>query len=377
MKKKVLKIREILLDGTVRYRISYTISSTNTFLGTGIVRLKVKDMVGMCENIDTSFSATIISNPWTYYYGGNILLENDGWRPVHTVAKKANVTEEISLDGILTISCGPDQGGYWSFVKDDSRLTYPPLTYEFKMRFDKGVSAGGGYIGFRVGIDIRIFKDKVMLIPPSYYTQTYYMDTTDNFHTYRITATDSWINLYIDGVLRLSVSGSWTYEFPGSISIYGVPGLEGSLTHWDYIAYYAGAAYAPDVFPLGSSKENAATTVSNSAYESTIKVPMADSTFILGEVYSFPNPANNGKNPTIHIECGIADKVELKIYNIAAELVHETTITEPPSVINWKYAYEYTWDISNIPSGVYIYVIQAIKSKEKDIIVTKKLAIIK
>ena len=98
--------------------------------------------------------------------------------------------------------------------------------------------------------------------------------------------------------------------------------------------------------------------------------------FKKGEIYSFPNPAKQC-NPTIHVECGIADKVEIKIYNIAGELVKSVVIKELPSVVNNKYAYEYTWDTTGVPSGVYIYVVQASKEGEKEIRVTNKLALIK
>jgi len=108
-----------------------------------------------------------------------------------------------------------------------------------------------------------------------------------------------------------------------------------------------------------------------------VKKAGADTTFALGEVYSFPNPAKRSKRPTIHVECGVADKVEIRIYNIAAELVDSTELYGVPPVINGKYSYEYNWDISDIASGVYIYTIRAKKSGYSDIKATGKAAIIK
>jgi hypothetical protein len=103
----------------------------------------------------------------------------------------------------------------------------------------------------------------------------------------------------------------------------------------------------------------------------------ADPTFRKGEIYSFPNPAKNGKWPTIHIECGVADKVEIRIYNIAAEFIHSADLNGIPPIIKGKYAYEYNWDISHIASGVYIYTIRAKKAGYPDIKATGKAAIIK
>lgn len=112
------------------------------------------------------------------------------------------------------------------------------------------------------------------------------------------------------------------------------------------------------------------------ALPSSSPSPLAD--FKLGEFYSFPNPAKYGKNPTIHFECGIADEVEIHIYDIAGDLTHTHEIPGSSwQIVDGKYCYEYTWNISDIASGVYIYCIQGKKSGCSDIKVRKKLAVIK
>ncbi|MDD5687257.1 MAG: PQQ-binding-like beta-propeller repeat protein [Elusimicrobia bacterium] len=102
-----------------------------------------------------------------------------------------------------------------------------------------------------------------------------------------------------------------------------------------------------------------------------------DPIFKLGEVYSYPNPAKRGKWPMIHIECGIADWVEIRIYDTAGKLIDSTEIREQPLIINEKYAYEYFWNVSDVASGVYICTVSAYKSGEKTIKVLKKIAVIK
>jgi len=97
------------------------------------------------------------------------------------------------------------------------------------------------------------------------------------------------------------------------------------------------------------------------------------STFQLNEVYVYPNPAKGGKYPTFHIECGIADKIEIRIYTISADLVHKAEITGLP---NNGASYEYTWDINRIASGVYLYLVRVHKDGETKKVL-KKLAIIK
>ena len=122
------------------------------------------------------------------------------------------------------------------------------------------------------------------------------------------------------------------------------------------------------------------TTSSVAGFSTKSLIPEeADPTFKLGEVYAFPNPAKR-HNPTLHIEVGIADSVEIRIYDIAGDLAHETRLAGMPQIIDDgqgpQYAYEYTWDISGIGSGVYIYAIRARKGKQ-DIRSVGKCAVIK
>lgn len=124
-----------------------------------------------------------------------------------------------------------------------------------------------------------------------------------------------------------------------------------------------------------------------------IKPPATD--FRLREYYVFPNPAKRGEAPTIHLECGWADKVEIRIYNVAAELVHSVTLDGQQKKADggylwyewcldpnlketkWEWAYEYPWDISHIASGVYIAHIRASKAGYPDIKVLYKFSVIK
>lgn len=92
--------------------------------------------------------------------------------------------------------------------------------------------------------------------------------------------------------------------------------------------------------------------------------------FKAGENYVFPNPAKQ-KEPTFHFEFNDADKIQLRVYNIAAELIFEKEIKEPQG------EHEYRWDTSRISPGVYIYTIRAFKEGENDITMTKKLALMK
>ncbi len=112
---------------------------------------------------------------------------------------------------------------------------------------------------------------------------------------------------------------------------------------------------------------------------SSVDILAADPAFKLGEVYCYPNPARK-TNPTFHIETGLADRVELKIYDISGDLVHETALTGPPQQIDDgqgpQLAYEYLWDVKNAGSGVYIFSI-ASRQGDKTLKKTGRCAVVK
>ncbi|MBI4668001.1 MAG: T9SS type A sorting domain-containing protein [Elusimicrobia bacterium] len=106
----------------------------------------------------------------------------------------------------------------------------------------------------------------------------------------------------------------------------------------------------------------------------------ADPTFKLGEIYCYPNPAKR-QNPTFHIEVGVADKVDLRLYDISGDLIHEISLSGDPQIIDngqgLQYAYEYPWDASNIGSGVYVFVVQSFKANKETLKKIGKCVIVK
>ena len=88
----------------------------------------------------------------------------------------------------------------------------------------------------------------------------------------------------------------------------------------------------------------------------------ADSAFKLGKVYAYPYPAVGVKHPVIHIEAGLADKVEIKIYDNTGKLVEEALLTDPPKIIKGGYAYEHKFASENTPYGTCSFTARAFKS---------------
>ena len=87
----------------------------------------------------------------------------------------------------------------------------------------------------------------------------------------------------------------------------------------------------PAAVPVAGGGKKVSALSSGSSY-SVLAGP--DPEFKLGEVYVYPNPAKNGQAPTIHLECGIADSVNIKIYTVSGREAHEYTITSAPEVLD-------------------------------------------
>lgn len=93
-------------------------------------------------------------------------------------------------------------------------------------------------------------------------------------------------------------------------------------------------------------------------------VGTGDASFLFREVFVYPNPARGGAIPTLHMEVGMADQVTLTIFNVAGQALHQSVLTQAPTLMDSgngpEYAYEYSWT-EPVASGVYLYVIDAQK----------------
>jgi hypothetical protein len=106
----------------------------------------------------------------------------------------------------------------------------------------------------------------------------------------------------------------------------------------------------------------------------------ADSSFVLREVYVFPNPARGGAKPVFHVEVGVADRVRIRVFDAAGRPVYEASLTDPPRVIDDgtgpEYAYEHVWE-GRIASGLYFYVIEAEKAGSAPIRKSGKFVVVR
>jgi hypothetical protein len=121
------------------------------------------------------------------------------------------------------------------------------------------------------------------------------------------------------------------------------------------------------------------------ALETPALMPLAgsaDASFRFNDAYAFPNPSCRGQNVTVRLQCGVADSVDLCVYDASGHRVHNACFP-PPKIMddgNGKgpqYTYDYCWDVGGMGSGVYLYLIRAKKLGERDITKTVKGAIVK
>ncbi|MBI4055657.1 MAG: hypothetical protein HY402_05960, partial [Elusimicrobia bacterium] len=107
-----------------------------------------------------------------------------------------------------------------------------------------------------------------------------------------------------------------------------------------------------------------------------VAVPAAAS-LEFGEVFVYPNPAAHPQQPTLHIEVGTVEEVEIQIYDLAGTAVDRIELRGGPRVgINGKLAYEHVWDTQNVAAGGYAALIRA-SSGGSSIRRTVKFAVVK
>lgn len=87
-------------------------------------------------------------------------------------------------------------------------------------------------------------------------------------------------------------------------------------------------------------------------------------------VYTYPNPVK-GEVLTFKFVVNYDSEVEIKIYNVAGEMIKEFKTSAHAGLIN-----EIRWNVKDVASGVYLYLFKA-KSKAGEKKVIKKFAIIK
>ncbi len=108
----------------------------------------------------------------------------------------------------------------------------------------------------------------------------------------------------------------------------------------------------------------------------------ADPAFTFHDAYAFPNPVRGARAVTLRVQPGLADSVSVRVYDLTGRKVHDSSdfrqdILDDGNGKGFQYTYDHVWDVSGVGSGVYYYVITAVKSGKPDIHKSGRVGVIK
>ena len=126
-----------------------------------------------------------------------------------------------------------------------------------------------------------------------------------------------------------------------------------------------------------------ATTPALSTVSVSAQVLAADPTFTFHDFYSFPNPVRGQNTVTLRVQPGLADSVEVRVYDLSGRRVYASSsfnnrgAFDDGNGLGPQFTYDHVWDVSGIGSGVYRYVVTAKKAGQTDIAKSGKVAVVK
>ena len=113
------------------------------------------------------------------------------------------------------------------------------------------------------------------------------------------------------------------------------------------------------------------------------RVAAADASFGFKAVYAFPNPSRGGAAVTFRVQPGLADSLEVRVYDLSGRRVHASSdfrslgAYDDGNGSGAQYTYDHAWDVSGVASGVYSYVVVVHKAGQADIRKTGKVGVVK
>ena len=112
-------------------------------------------------------------------------------------------------------------------------------------------------------------------------------------------------------------------------------------------------------------------------------VAAADAALGFKAAYVFPNPVRGQNTVTIRVQPGVADSVEVRVYDLAGRKIHASSnfnnlgAFDDGNGLGPQFTYDHVWDVSGVGSGVYTYAVTAKKAGQADIVKSGKVAVVK
>ena len=116
---------------------------------------------------------------------------------------------------------------------------------------------------------------------------------------------------------------------------------------------------------------------------SGIGVAAAEVSLGFKAAYVFPNPVRGQSTVTIRVQPGLADSVEVRVYDLADRKIHASSsfnnrgAFDDGNGLGPQFTYDHVWDVSGVGSGVYTYIVMAKKAGQADIVKSGKVAVVK
>ena len=239
---------------TLDHRHTVTLNAT-----TAVVNNYVKTDAGISDIVEPNYhKLSVIMNTgggvedWTEKYEANEIPTDatPAW-----ILGGDITTEEISPTGYLhTVTTWPDSNPYYYLadanindtigVTLEGRLKVVSAVAELNQSFSLGLDGSANYVEMCIEEDNIYIPDWCV----SEGLQTYVMDTTDDYHVYRLTLEGTALKIYVDGILRLQ--GTAILASAGKIFYFNSWGGMGegwgtTEGYWDYVYSNTDGAFLP------------------------------------------------------------------------------------------------------------------------------------
>ncbi|MFH1784759.1 MAG: discoidin domain-containing protein [bacterium] len=311
--------------------ISWTNPNNPDFSHIHIYRSTVSGEIGnmVYDNVmATSLQDTGLTNDVVYYYT---------LRSVDTNANESTNSDQHSGTPTIPVNLAL---GKEAFASSNDGYAGPASNVCDGNMGTRWASEWGNNHSIYIDLGAQYDFDKVVLYWETAYGKTYRIDVSND-------------------------ASSWTTVFRTTAGDGGKDEITFAATSARYVKMYGERKATNWGFSIWEFE-----VYNTSSSQASIAQDSKDVSF--NEVYSYPNPAKR-INPTIHIDTTVSvDTIEISIYDIAGDLVHSANLDGSSISIGGNSVYEYTWDVSNVASGIYVY-----RIRTEQTTVVKKIAVIK
>jgi hypothetical protein len=205
-----------------------------------------------CELLNGNITLCYDENAtnWEYDYDANIEPEQDGWElKENAVADFAN-----STGGVLNLNTTLENA-YWWYNYNWSASNAIGFTLEAKVKIEDIGPNSDLFLFVRDGTyyeGIQFFKNKIQGWFDS--SLVYYLNTTDRFHIYRITAKENDFMVYVDGHVCINGTDKYGGSTSGNVAQFGDTTDSStymSWSYWDYVRFNTSGVLEPKHFSEG------------------------------------------------------------------------------------------------------------------------------